>query len=189
MIHVLGICGSLRSGSYNLALLEAARELAPEGIRIEIFRKLGEIPLYDADLDTDERRPEPVNDLKREIAKADGLLISSPEYNHGLSGVLKNAIDWASRPGLKSVFVDKPVAIMGVSAGATGTAHAQIQLREALYSTLAHVMPHPGVLVGTAKGKFSAGKLTDEKTRDFVAKFLAQFAEYVTRLGGGDASA
>ncbi|CAN5201114.1 NADPH-dependent FMN reductase [soil metagenome] len=182
MTRVLGICGSLRSGSYNRALLEAARELVPDGMTVEIFGRTGEIPLYDADLENDERRPEPVRELKREIAEADGVLISSPEYNHGISGVLKNAIDWASRPGHKSPFVGKPVAIMGVSPGAGGTAHAQIQLREALYSTLAHVMPHPGVLVGTAKEKFTDGELTDERTRDFVAKFLAQFAEYVERL-------
>ena len=178
---ILGIAGSLRAGSYNRGLLEAARELAPEAMEIRVWDGLRDVPHYDGDLDNDERRPAAVAELKRAIAGADGLLIATPEYNYSIPGVLKNAIDWASRPGYKSELVGKPVAIMGASGGAAGTARAQIHLREVMYSTLAQVMPHPGVLVGGAGAKFTDGRLTDEPTRAFLVSFLGTFAAYVGR--------
>ena len=178
---ILGIAGSLRAGSYNRGLLEAARELAPEGMELRVWDGLRDLPHYDGDLDHDDRRPGAVTELKRAIAGADGLLIATPEYNYSIPGVLKNAIDWASRPGYRSELVGKPVAIMGASPGAVGTARAQIHLREVMYSTLAQVMPHPGVLVSGAAAKFTGGRLTDEPTRAFLVDFLGGFAAYVAR--------
>lgn len=183
-LRVLGIAGSLRSGSYNRALLRAAAERAPEGMEVEEF-PLGGIPLYDGDLENDERRPEPVRQLKEAIAAADAVLIATPEYNHGVPGVLKNAIDWASRPAMKSPFAGKPVAVMGAAPGALGTARAQQQLKLILLSMLALPLPHPGVVVGAAKAKFDAdGRLTDEATGEFLAAFLRDLAEWTRRVGG-----
>jgi chromate reductase len=137
------------------------------------------VPLYDADLDRDGARPEPVEELKRRIAEADGVLIASPEYCYSVPGVLKNALDWVSRPGYKSVLVAKRVGIIGASASAMGTARAQMHLREVIYSCLAVTFPHTGVLVAQAAGKFEDGRLTDEPTRDFLAAYLRAFAEFV----------
>src|SRR5712691_36275 len=128
MMRVLGIAGSLRRGSYNRALLEAARSLAPAGMEIDIF-DIRTIPLYDGDLDQDATRPADVQRFKQAIKDADAVLIASPEYNFSVPGVLKNAIDWASRPAFTSVFVEKPVAIVGASPGAVGTARAQEHLK------------------------------------------------------------
>ena len=178
-MKILGIAGSLRAGSHNRALLRAAAELAPEGVEIAIWERLRDLPHYDGDLDVEGKRPDVVAELKREIGAADALLIATPEYGYSIPGVLKNAIDWASRPGYRSELVGKPVAIMGASGGAIGTARAQAHLRETLYSTLARVFPHPGVAVGGAGGRFADGRLTDEATRRFVALFLRQFARFV----------
>lgn len=189
-IRIVGIAGSLRKESYNRKLLRAAVELAPPGMRIEVF-DLAPIPLYNADIDVDALRPEPVRRLKQQIAEADGVLIVSPEYNHTVPGVLQNAIDWASRPGLKSVLRDKPVGIIGASPGAIGTARAQQQLKLVFLSTLSFVMPHPGVVVGQAPDKFDeTGRLVHAPTRSFVADFLAQFKAFTAdmadvRLGSG----
>jgi len=184
-MRVMGIAGSIRRGSFNRALLDAAVELAPDGMRIVPWDRLAEVPLYDGGLDTDELRPEPVADLKRAIGEADGLLIVTPEYNYSVPGVLKNAIDWASRPGHKSPLAHKPVAITGAATGVVGTARAQIHLREIMFSTLARVMPHPGVLVNLAPQKFQDGRLADEPTRTFLADFLRSFEAYVRQMQGG----
>jgi chromate reductase len=179
----MGIAGSLRRESYNRSLLEAARQLAPASLTIVPFQ-LDEIPLYNADYDADHLRPPEVTRLKQSVAEADALLIVTPEHNHSVPGVLQNAIDWASRPGLKSPLVGKPVAIMGASAGVTGTARAQQQLTLVLMSTLALVMPHAGVLVGQAAQKFdTSGALVHEPTRQFVAAFLADFEKWIARAG------
>ena len=118
-------------------------------------------------------------ELKREIAAADGVLIASPEYCYSIPGVLKNAIDWVSRPGYKSVLVNKPVAIVGASGSAVGTARGQMHLREVIFSCLAVTFPHAGVLVAQAATKFDDGRLVDEATREFLARYLRQFAEFV----------
>ena len=182
-MRVLGIAGSLRTGSYNRGLLEAARELAPPSMRIEVFDISG-IPLYNADLDTDDRRPDQVAQLKRAIADADAVLMTTPEYNHSVPGVLQNAIDWASRPALKSPLAGKPAGIMGATNGAIASARAQQQLKLVLMSTLALVMPHNGVAVGQAKEKFDAsGALIHEPTRRFIAAYLQEFAAWIERVG------
>lgn len=182
-VRVMGIVGSLRGRSINRWLMEAARELAPEWLEIEIF-DLADVPLYNGDLDNDEARPESVRRLKDAIGSASAILIATPEYNHSVPGVLQNAIDWASRPGGKSPLANKPVAIMGASPGAIGTARAQQTLKLVLYSTLAQVFPHPGVLVGGSNAKFDEqGQLTDEATRDFVAKFVRDFGYWTLRVG------
>jgi chromate reductase, NAD(P)H dehydrogenase (quinone) len=121
--------------------------------------------------------------LKAAVAAADALLLVTPEYNHSVPGVLQNAIDWASRPGMKSPLAGKAAGIMGASTGAIGTARAQQQLKLVLLGTLSLVMPHAGVLVGQAKEKFDAsGTLTHEPTRQFVAAYMKEFETWVRRV-------
>jgi len=182
-IRVLGFAGSLRAGSYNRALLRAAAELAPDGMQIETF-DLAEIPLYNADLDHDDKRPEAVERFKAAIEAADALLIAAPEYNYGVPGVLKNAIDWASRPGFGSPLAGKPVASIGAATGMIGTARGQEHLKLILLATLSLVMPYRSVVVSRAADKFDdAGRLTDEKTRGYLRDFLAAFRDFVRRVG------
>jgi chromate reductase, NAD(P)H dehydrogenase (quinone) len=178
----MGIVGSLRRGSYNRSLLEAARTLAPPSMTIVPF-PLDEIPMYNADYDADHLRPPEVARLKQAIVEADALLIATPEYNHTVPGILQNALDWASRPGLGSPLAGKPVAIIGASTGITGTARAQQQLKLVLMSTLALVMPHAGVLVGQAAQKFdTSGVLVHQPTSEFIAKFLADLETWTQRM-------
>jgi chromate reductase len=180
-LRVAGFAGSLRRGSYNRALLAAAVELAPEGMEIEILDIRG-IPLFDADVE-ERGDPEPVAAFKRAIGAADGLLIATPEYNLGVSGVTKNAVDWASRPARESVLDEKPVAVMGASPGMVGTARAQMQLRQAFVFTNSPIMQQPQVLVARAREKFDEeGRLIDEATRDHLAKFLVAFGAWIERL-------
>lgn len=182
-LKILGIAGSLRRGSFNRQLLENARALAPPTLQVDPF-EIADIPLYNADLDSDTARPEIVRRFKNDIAACDAMLIASPEYNHGVPGVLQNAIDWASRPAFKSPLVAKPVAMMGASGGASGTMRGQQALKLVLMSTLAEVFPHPGVAIPFAKDKFDAeGKLVHEPTRDFVAAFLREFDAWVRKRG------
>ena len=171
-MKVLGIPGSLRAGSYNRALLEAARELAPAGMEIAEF-DLRQLPFYDGDVEA-AGDPEPVAAFKDAIRSADALLIATPEYNRGVPGVLKNAIDWASRPPLGSPLAGKAVAIMGASTGRAGTARAQEQLRAALEFSRANVLNEPEVLVPEAYLRFDEqGRLTDEEARGQIAALVA----------------
>jgi chromate reductase, NAD(P)H dehydrogenase (quinone) len=174
-VKVLGIAGSLRAGSYNRALLRAARELAPPGMEIAEL-DLRELPFYDGDVEA-AGDPEPVSAFKEAIRSADALLIATPEYNRGMPGVLKNAIDWASRPPLGSPLAGKPVAIIGASTGRGGTARAQEQLRSALEFSRADVLAQPEVLVPEAYMRFDEhGRLTDEETRRKVRSLLNTLA-------------
>lgn len=185
VIRVLGIAGSLREGSYNRALLRAARELAPEGMTIEIWERLREIPPYDADVEA-RGDPDAVAGLKRAIAGADALLFVTPEYNYGVPGILKNAIDWASRPPGKSPLGGKPAAIMGATPGQTGTARAQLALRQSFVFTGTLALLRPEVLVNRAGEKFDeGGSLTDETTREHVRGLLEALAAWTARLGVG----
>jgi chromate reductase len=178
---VLGFAGSLRQGSYNRALLRAAKELAPAEMAIDTF-DLAPIPLYNADLEA-QGDPAPVAAFKRAISQADAVLIATPEYNHGVPGVTKNAIDWASRPPRGSVLNGKPVGIIGASPGLTGTARGQSQLRQAFEFTNSFAMPQPELLVFRAHEKFDAeGRLTDQPTRQFLRQFLEALAAWVRRF-------
>ncbi|MEO6968603.1 MAG: NADPH-dependent FMN reductase [Rhodanobacteraceae bacterium] len=180
-IRLLGIAGSLRKDSYNRALLHAAQELAPSGMQIELFEGLGDIPLYNHDVEA-AGAPEPVLRLKQAIANADGLLIATPEYNYSVPGVLKNAIDWASRPPKDTPLHDKPVGIVGASIGMGGTIRAQLALRQSFVFTRTPAFLTPEVLVTTAQNKFDAnGKLTDEATRKVLADYLDKLQAWMRR--------
>jgi chromate reductase len=181
-IRVAGIAGSLREGSLNKGLLRAAAELAPAGMEIKIYTRLGDIPPYNDDV-FQKGDPEPVADLKGFIRDADAMLISTPEYNYGVPGVLKNAIDWASRPAGKSALNRKPAAIMGCSPGLGGTIRAQHALRQTFVFTETHVMSQPEIKIPSAAPLFDASSnLTDETTRQHVKKFLDAFALWVKRF-------
>jgi chromate reductase len=186
-IHVLGFAGSLRRGSYNRALLRAAQEMAPAGMTIEVF-DLAPIPVYNADVEA-EGDPEPVAAFKAAIRRADALLIACPEYNHGVPGVLKNAIDWASRPPRGAALDRKPLALMGASPGMTGSARGQSQLRQAFVFTNSYALPQPEMLVARAQEKFDAqGNLTDEKTREFLQRLLGALAEWAGHFRSASAA-
>ncbi len=179
--QIVAIAGSLRQGSYNHALLRAAQQLAPVGMRIRIH-DLSEIPLFSEDVER-AAIPSAVASLRGAVAEADGFLVATPEYNHGVPGVMKNAFDWLSRPPGKSVLNGKPSAIMGASPAITGTARAQSQLRQSFVFTNTPVLLQPEVLVGRAHEQFdSVGRLTDDTTRNFLVLFLEEFANWVGRL-------
>ena len=180
-LNVLGIAGSLRAGSFNRSLLRAAQELAPAGMEIAAF-DLAPIPLYNGDVE-EKGDPDPVAALKAAIRQADALLFVTPEYNFGVPGVLKNAIDWASRPPRGSVLQGKPAAIMGATPGMGGTGRAQMALRQTFVFTQTYALLSPEVRVARAQEKFDAsGRLTDEKTRQFVGQLLQALAEWTLRL-------
>jgi len=183
-LMVIGIAGSLRRASYNRGLIRAAVDVAPEAIRV-VPHEIGDLPLYNADLEA-LGDPEPVRRLKEAIAAADALLTATPEYNHCVPGVLKNAIDWASRPARQSALTSKPIAIMGASTGGGGTARAQAHLRDGLAYTGGLVMPLPEVLVPLAESRFDdEGSLTDDGTRLAVHDLLVSLADWVRELREG----
>ena len=184
-VKILGIAGSLREKSYNRALLRAAIELVPAGMQLTSF-DIAPIPAYNADLEAT-GLPEPVAALKAAIRAADGLLFVTPEYNHGVPGVLKNAIDWASRTGKgeRPVMNRKPAGILGASPGMSGTARAQAQLRQAFVFTQTYALQGPEFLVASAHEKFDAeGRLTDVSTRERLAAYLDSLAVWTERLRG-----
>ena len=177
---ILGIAGSLRKQSYNRGLLRAAIQLAPDGVTVETF-DLDDIPGFNQDKES--QPPPRVSELKARIRAADAILFSTPEYNYSIPGVLKNAIDWASRPYGDSAWDEKPVAIMGASVGATGTARAQYHLRQMFVFLNMHAMNRPEVMVGNASKRFDqAGNLTDEETKEHIRKQLAALAAWSRRL-------
>jgi chromate reductase, NAD(P)H dehydrogenase (quinone) len=174
-VKILGIAGSLREGSYNRALLRAAQELLPQDVELVEF-DIRSLPFYDGDVEA-AGDPEPVVALKDAIREADALLIATPEYNRGVPGGLKNAVDWASRPPLGSPLAGKPVALMGASTGRGGTALAQQQLREALEFPRAVVLDEPQVFVPEAYMHFDErGELADESIRAEIAELLDTLA-------------
>jgi chromate reductase len=180
-ISVLGFAGSLRQGSYNKAALRAAVELAPAGMRLETF-DLASIQPYNEDV-KQRGFPPPEQELREKIRAADALLIVTPEYNRGIPGVLKNAIDWVSRPP-DQPFNGKPVAILGASPGMIGTAVAQYDLRRCLGVLNALVMNTPSVMIGQASEKFDEqGRLTDQPTRDIIGKLLGSLVDWTRRVG------
>jgi chromate reductase len=179
-ITILGFAGSLRKGSYNKGLLRTAESLVPKDAKLETFDLEG-IPLFNQDFER--RPPEKVKEFKAKIKAADALLIVTPEYNYSMSGVLKNAIDWASRPYGANSFEDKPVAIMSVSIGMLGGARAQYHLRQVLVTLDMHALNWPEVMVRFAGDKFDEnGNLTDEETKNKVRELLESLVDWTRRL-------
>lgn len=179
-LRIIGVAGSLRRRSLNRALLRAACELTPAMLSIDV-QTLDDLPLFNEDLESG-GPPLPVERLRSAVRAADGLLLVTPEYNHGVPGVLKNAVDWLSQPLRQSALEQKPVAMMGASTGQAGTARSQSQLRQAFVLTNSPVLQQPEVLIGRAHEKFDGeGRLTDPRTREFVALFLARLTRWLTQ--------
>ena len=186
MIRIVGFSGSLRTGSYNSSLLAAAADLLPEGAELTIG-SIREIPLYDADLDAAQGAPEAVRILKEQIASADALLIATPEYNHSIPGVAKNAIDWLSRPpsDIPRVFGGRPVALMGATPGRGATALSQAAWLPVLRALATRPYFERSMMVAEAGKIFDAdGALTDEATRERLKKFLAGFVQMARETKG-----
>lgn len=182
-ITILGIPGSSRKGSYNRAALRAAQELAPETAKIEVFEIDG-FPVFNQD---DEGNvPAKVTHFKSKIRAADAILFSTPEYNYGIPGALKNAIDWASRPYGDSAWEGKPVALMGASGGPMGTVRAQNQLRQCFVFLNMYPVNRPEVLIGTAHKSFDEqGNLTNEQSRKLIRQLIENLVAWTVRLRGG----
>lgn len=171
-MKILGFCGSLRKGSYNRMLLNAAIGLAPEGVEIEAYESLRELPHFDQDFE--KNQPEIVRELKARVKAADGLLFVSPEYNHSIPGPLKNAIDWLSRPSGDNSLANKSVAVFGCGGSTFGAVRMQIAFREILFSLSVDMLPKIEVIVFRAQERFDQdGKLTDEVTIGVVKEALA----------------
>lgn len=180
-LTILGIAGSLRKESYNRGLLRAAQGLAPDGVTIETFDELDQIPLFNQD---DEQNPHPkVTELKQRIRNADAILIVTPEYNYSVPGVLKNAIDAASRPYGDSAWNGKPVAIMGASVGTLGTARAQYHLRQMFVFLNMYAVNQPEVMLANAHKHFDEhGNLTDETARKLIRQLLQELVNWTRKL-------
>jgi chromate reductase len=179
-IRILGFAGSLRKGSYNRALLRVVAELMPKNAVFEVFDLEG-IPPFNQDLET--QQPAKVKDFKAKVKAADAILIATPEYNYSIPGILKNAIDWASRPYPDNAFNDKPVAMMGASTGMLGTARAQYHLRQCFVFLNIHTVNKPEVMVNHAPEKFDAdGRLKDEKARERIAELIDSLIALTTRM-------
>ncbi|MBC9247959.1 NAD(P)H-dependent oxidoreductase [Paracoccus sp. 11-3] len=176
MTTILGISGSLRHASFNSGLLRAAQELAPAGVDI-VIGSIADVPLYNGDDEATYGQPAAVEVLKRQLAQADGLLLVTPEYNNSVPGVMKNAIDWMSRKDGLELFVGKPVAVTGASPGGFGTVMAQAAWEPILRTLRTQPWWEGRLLVSRAGGLYDAqGNLTDDKTRQAVADFIAGFA-------------
>jgi chromate reductase, NAD(P)H dehydrogenase (quinone) len=183
MARLIGISGSLREGSWNTALLRAAQSLTGPDVELEIATLHG-IPLYDGDLEKREGVPQAVSDLKERIVASDGVLMVTPEYNHGIPGVFKNAIDWLSRPpaDIAKVFTGRPFALIGATPGGFGTILAQTSWLPVFRTLGVDYWAEARLMVPRAHTLFDdEGVLEDEATRDKLAKFLAGFAAFATR--------
>lgn len=180
-MRILGISGSLRASSWNTMLLRVAAGIAAPRAKVEI-RAIGDLPLYNAELDGDDVRPPVVRALKDAIGEADAVLFASPEYNYGIPGGLKNAIDWASRPAYKSCLALKPCGILTASTSPVGGARAQAHLKQVLGGCLAPVYPAPEYLLSAASGKFDEeGRLTDAQALERLAGYMQGFVGWVGR--------
>src|SRR5881227_2315303 len=180
-VSVLGICGSLRQASYNMAALRAAIAQKPSNMTVEVA-DISQIPPYNEDV-RQQGFPPTVETLRRQIAAADALLLACPEYNYSMSGVLKNAIDWASRPP-DQPFAGKPCAIIGAAAGMAGSARAQYDLRRSCVFLDMHPLNKPEVLIGQAQTKFDEqGRLTDDAARGFIRDMLVALEKWTRLIG------
>jgi chromate reductase len=179
-VKILGIVGSLREHSFNKTLMRAAVELVPENADIEVF-DITSIPPFNQDFEANP--PQIVKDFKAKIKTANALLIATPEYNYSIPGVLKNAIDWASRPKADKVFDDKPVALMSASVGRLGGARAQYHLRQSFVFLNMHPINYPEVMLPQAQQCFDEnGKLTNEETRKLIKQLLEELVKWTKRL-------
>jgi chromate reductase len=178
MMKLLAITGALRKDSYNTQLLRAVKELAPPEMAIDIVTLHG-VPLYDGDEEDRHGVPASVKALQDKVREADGVIISTPEYNFSVPGVLKNGLDWMSRSG--NPFKWKRVGVMGASQGPVGTARSQYHLRQNLVGLEAITMPKPEIFVASAETKFANGKLIDEATRKVIAAWLKAFEDWVEK--------
>lgn len=176
-VRIVGISGSLRMASFSTSILKLLAERAAPAIQIQVVT-LESIPLYNEDLDTKPGIPA-VADLKRIITESDGVLIATPEYNHGVPGVLKNALDWLSRPVFESCFVNKPVSIISSSLAFTGGVRAQYQLREALISMHAHLVMGPEVVLAGIHTKLAEDAYQDEKGLEVMLRSLNRLRDEV----------
>ena len=177
-MNVLAICGSLRAGSINKALALEATKLA-DGMTVEMA-EIGNLPLFNEDIEKS-AYPREATALKEKIAAADGVLFFTPEYNRGLPGVLKNAIDWTSRPSGQHPWGGKPVGVLGASSGPRGTIVAQYDLKRTLTYFGCHILGTPEFYVDNSDKKIADGELKDEKTREYLVKYLAAFKAHVSR--------
>jgi chromate reductase len=179
-VRILGIAGSLRRQSYNRAALRAATELLPANATLEIADIDG-LPGFNQD--DEQNPPAKVTELKKQIRAADAILFVTPEYNYSIPGVLKNAIDWCSRPYGDSAWTAKPVAVMGASPGTLGTARAQYHLRQCFIFLNMHAVNQPEVMIANAADRFDAnGNLTHEPTREMIRKLLVSLVNWTRRL-------
>ncbi len=179
-INVLAFAGSLRTASWNRGLLRAAQQVLPSDVTIDVF-DISNIPLYSEDV-RQRGFPPAVQTFRERIRAADALLIATPEYNYSVPGVLKNAIDWASRPP-DQPFQDKPIALMGASAGTAGTTRAQHHLRQSFVYLDGRLLARPEVLIPAAAQRFDEqGNLTDEPSKKLVADLLVALAAWTRRL-------
>src|SRR5689334_7599712 len=178
MMKLLAITGALRKDSYNTQLLRAVKELAPPEMAIDIVTLHG-VPLYDGDEEDKHGVPASVKALQDKVREADGIIISTPEYNFSVPGVLKNGLDWMSRSG--NPFRWKRVGVMGASQGPVGTARAQYHLRQNLVGLEAITMPKPEIFVSNSGNKFAGGKLADEDTKKVIVTWLAAFKDWVAK--------
>lgn len=186
-IRILGIAGSLREGSYNRAALRAAVGLVPDNVEIEEYSISGFPEFVQSH---DQNPPEKVVEFKRKIREADAILFVTPEYNYSVPGVLKNAIDWASRPYGDSAWEGKPAAIMGASIGSIGTARAQYHLRQMMVFLNMFPVNRPEVMIGKAQEKFDdQGNLTDETTKKFIGDLVKSLADWTNRLNANAGAA
>ncbi|AJF00088.1 NADPH-dependent FMN reductase [Pandoraea apista] len=187
MTTIIGLSGSLRKGSYNTALLAVAKTLAPAGVTLDV-RTLHGIPLYDGDVEASDGIPDAVSALKDAIANADGLLLATPEYNNGMPGVFKNALDWLSRPPADSarVFQSKPVAIMGASPGGFGTILSQNAWLPVLRTLQTTPWWQGRLMVSHANKVFDGdGNLQDDAVRQQLAAFVAGFVAFLKEQKSG----
>lgn len=185
-LTILGIAGSLRRASYNRAALRAAQELVPEGAKLELF-ELDGIPLYNQD--EENNLPQKVAQLKERVKAADAILFCTPEYNYSVPGVLKNAIDWASRPYGDNAWNDKPVAVMGATISNLGTARAQYHLRQSFVFLNMHALNGPEVMIANAAERFDErGNLKDAKTKEIIQRMLQNLVDWTRRFQAGNST-
>ncbi len=179
-IKILGICGSLRKGSYNMMALKTAQKLAPDDVEIKIA-EIGDLPLFNQDLEAD--LPPSVLRFREEVQEANALLFASPEHNYSVTAALKNALEWGSRPYGKAVMNGKPVGIIGASNGMIGTGRGQYHLRQICVQIDMHPLNKPEVMISFVQDKFDAdGNLNDEKTRLKIKELLVALAEWTKKF-------